>query len=249
MQIDGSTQIVGVLGSPIAHTASPAMHNAAFKALKLNWKYLAFHVEPANLANALRGVRDMNFQGVNLTVPHKVLALNLVDEADPDARQLGAVNTIAVREGRLLGFNTDGFGFARAIREEFDLELKNLRVLVLGAGGAGRAIALQCAHDGAAKVIVANRTLAHITPIAVEMARTSTAFAAVELNPPSLDREIKSVDLLVNATSIGLKEGESLGLDPGLFHRDLAVYDTIYRPAELNCSDRLPLPVRRCATV
>src|SRR5713226_1161766 len=106
MNIDGSTKIVGVFGSPITHTASPAMHNAAFAALEMNWTYLAFHVETQQLRTALHGVRDMNFIGVNLTVPHKMLALDIVDAADPVAKKLGAVNTVLVENGKLRGFNT-----------------------------------------------------------------------------------------------------------------------------------------------
>src|SRR5439155_7242010 len=107
MDINGSTQIAGVFGSPIAHTASPALHNAAFAALKMNWAYLPFHVEPQDLRAALAGIRDMNFRGVNLTVPHKMLAFDLVDEVDADARRLGAINTVVVEGGKLRGFNTD----------------------------------------------------------------------------------------------------------------------------------------------
>jgi len=232
MQIDGSTQIVGVFGSPITHTASPAMHNAAFAALKMNWAYLAFQVDPANLKSALHGVRDMNYRGVNLTVPHKILAVDLVDEASPEARQLGAVNTVAVKNGRLIGYNTDGYGFARAIKENFDMALKGLRVLVLGAGGAGRAIAIKCALDGAAKVTVANRSAAKLAPIAAEVGRTKTIFTGITLTPETVEQAIGEVDLLVNATSVGLQEGESLNLPDTVFTNNLAVYETIYRPAE-----------------
>jgi shikimate dehydrogenase len=227
MNIDGSTQIVGVFGSPITHTASPAMHNAAFAALKLNWAYLPFHVEPQNLRQALLGLRDMNFRGVNLTVPHKILALEIVDEVDPAARKLGAVNTVVVEAGKLRGFNTDGYGFAKAIKEDFDMSLKGKRVLVLGAGGAGRAIAIQCATEGATKIVVANRTAAK--------AQAITAVGPVEvigLTGKELHRAITEVDLLVNATSIGLKEGDVLPLTSEMFTSQLAVYDTIYRPAE-----------------
>jgi shikimate dehydrogenase len=219
MNIDGSTQIVGVFGSPIAHTASPAMHNAAFAALKMNWVYLPFHVEPQNLRPALLGVRDMNFRGVNLTVPHKILALDIVDEVDPAARKLGAVNTVVVEAGKLRGFNTDGYGFAKAIKEDFDMNLKGKRVLILGAGGAGRAIAIQCNFDGAAKVIVANRTPGRFPD-------------TVPLDAKSIAGVIHKVDLLVNATSIGLQPGETLPLTREMFTPQLAVYDTIYRPAE-----------------
>lgn len=230
MHIDGSTQIVGVFGAPITHTASPAMHNAAFTALEMNWVYLAFHVEPTNLRSALLGVRDLNYRGVNLTIPHKVLALDVVDEIDAEARKLGAVNTVTVEAGKLRGFNTDGYGFAKALKEDFDMSLKGKRVLVLGAGGAGRAIAIKCALDGAAKVSVANRTTAKLQPIAEEISRTKTAFEGLTLD--AVAGALPNVDLLVNATSVGLKEGESLNLPENAFRPALAVYDTIYRPAE-----------------
>src|SRR2546426_12079142 len=110
MHIDGSTKLVGVFGWPIAHTASPAMHNAAFQSLQMNWAYLAFAVNAKNLRSALHGARDMGLRGVNLTVPHKELAFEIVDEIDPEARDLGAVNTIVMENGRLRGFNTDGYG-------------------------------------------------------------------------------------------------------------------------------------------
>ena len=227
MNLDGSTQIVGVFGSPIAHTASPAMHNAAFAALKMNWAYLAFHVEPQNLRAALTGIRDMNFRGVNLTVPHKLLAIDIVDEVDAAARKLGAVNTVVVEAGKLRGFNTDGYGFSKAIKEDFDMTLKGKRVLVLGAGGAGRAIAIQCASEGAAKLTVANRTPSKIQPIAAEIAVESIGLTARELQPA-----IAASDLLINATSVGLKPGEALPVTRDMFRPQLAVYDTIYRPAE-----------------
>jgi len=178
------------------------------------------------------GIRDLNCRGVNLTVPHKILALEIVDEVDADARKLGAVNTVLVKDGKLIGFNTDGYGFTKGIHEDFDIVLKGQRVLVLGAGGAGRAIAIQCALDGAAKVTVANRTLAKIAPIAAEIAGTKTAFQAIGLEGASLQRLVGAVDLIVNATSVGLQAGDALGLPAKLFSSGVAVYDTIYRPAE-----------------
>ena len=232
MHIDGSTTVVGVFGAPIKHTASPAMHNAAFEALKMNWAYLAFHVDPQNLRAALQGARDMGLAGINLTVPHKILALDCVDEIDAEARKLGAVNTVAMEKGKLRGFNTDGYGFLRAIKEEFNLSLRGKRVLVLGAGGAGRGIAVKCALDGAARGIVANRTPAKIEPIAREIRNTKSEFLSLALTADEIRRVIQEVDLMVNATSVGLKDGDSLGLGADLFSPRLRVYDTIYRPAE-----------------
>ena len=219
MNLNGSTQLVGVFGSPITHTASPAMHNAAFAALKMNWAYVALQVEPQNLRQALLGIRDMNFRGVNLTVPHKLLAIDIVDEVDAAARKLGAVNTVVVEAGKLRGFNTDGYGFSKAIKEEFDMTLKGKRILILGAGGAGRAIAAQCSLEGAAKVIIANRTPGRLPD-------------TIQLDATNVGRVIGETDLIVNATSVGLKEGDSLGLPSSLFTPKHAVYDTIYRPAE-----------------
>jgi shikimate dehydrogenase len=232
MNIDGSTTIVGVFGAPITHTASPAMHNAAFDALKMNWRYLAFHVEPQNLRTALQGARDMGIVGINLTVPHKILALDCVDEVDAEARKLGATNTIVVDNRKMRGLNTDGQGFVKAIKEDFNFTIKGKRVLVLGAGGAGRAIAVKCALEGAAKIIVANRTLARIEPIAREIHTTRSEFLPIALDTDEVDKVIHDVDLVVNATSVGLNEGDSLGLGAGLFSPQLHVYDIIFRPAE-----------------
>jgi len=232
MHIDGSTTIVGVFGAPIAHTASPAMHNAAFEALEMNWAYLAFHVDPQHLQTALRGARDMGIVGINLTVPHKILALDCIDEIDAEARKLGAVNTVAAEKGQLRGFNTDGYGFLKAVKEEFNLSIRGKRVLVLGAGGAGRGIAVKCALDGAARVMVANRTAAKIEPIAREIRGTKSGFSALALTTDEIRKVIHEVDLVVNATSVGLQEGETLGLDADLFSARLHVYDTIYRPVQ-----------------
>jgi shikimate dehydrogenase len=232
MHINGSTTIVGIFGAPIKHTASPAMHNAAFAALDMNWVYLAFHVDPQQLRSALVGASDMGLVGINLTVPHKVLALDCVDDIDAEARNLGAVNTISLEKGKLRGFNTDGYGFLKAIKEDFNLSVKGKRVLVLGAGGAGRGIAVKCALDGAAKVIVANRTLARIEPIAREIRGTKSEFLALTLTAEEIRKVIHEVDLVVNATSVGLEEHDSLGLGADLFSPRLHVYDTIYRPAE-----------------
>jgi shikimate dehydrogenase len=232
MPITATTKIVGVMGQPIAHSASPAMHNAAFAAMKLDWAYIALEVAPKNLRSALRGARDMNFVGVNLTVPHKILALEFCDEIDEEAKLLGAVNCISFRDGKIRGFNTDGYGFVEALKEEFNLELRGKRVLVLGAGGAGRAIAVKSAMENAAKVVVANRTASKIAPIRREISKTATKFAAIPLKSDAIARESAKSDVLVNATSVGLRAGESLGLSQKSFRKGFIVFDTIYNPAE-----------------
>ncbi len=235
MQIDGSTRIVGVFGHPIAHTASPAMQNAAFDRLGMNWRYLAFDVDPDRLRGALGGIADLNFAGINLTVPHKILALDIVDEVDKQARQLGAVNTIIVDGHELRGFNTDGYGFVRGLREDFGVELRGRRVLILGAGGAGRALAIQSALDGAAAIFLANRTASKAFHVVGEIRKiVPHAFAvALPMQPAHIAKHLDEVDLVVNATSLGLKPGDPPPLKK--FPRRcnwLRVYDTIYRPTE-----------------
>jgi shikimate dehydrogenase len=235
MVIDGSTRIVGVFGHPIEHTASPAMHNAAFDHLGLNWRYLAFDVHPDDLRGALHGIRDLHFAGVNLTVPHKLLAVKIVDSMDKEAQLLGAVNTVVVDDRQLMGFNTDGYGFKRAVREEFGMELRGRRVLILGAGGAGRALAVQCAVEGAAAIFIVNRTRSKAVSVVEEIRKLAPrAFAvAMPIEPAHIAKHLNEVDLVVNATSLGLRPDDPLPL--AKFPRQckwLRVYDTIYRPAE-----------------
>ncbi len=223
MGIDGTTKIVGIFGAPVAHTASPAMHNAAFAALGLNWLYLPFHVEPSHLRAALDGIRCLGLAGVNLTVPHKVLALAMLDDVDDEVRRIGAVNTVSIADGRLRGHNTDAAGFSTAIQEEFGLSLRGTRVLILGAGGAARAIAVRCAGEGAAAIWIANRTPANAESI-VRAVGDRAHVASL--------RSLPEADLVVNATSVGLHEGDSLGLPAKFFSARHCVFDTIYRPAE-----------------
>ena len=235
MLIDGSTRIVGVFGHPIEHTASPAMHNAAFDHLGLNWRYLAFDVHPDDLHGALRGICDLHFVGVNLTVPHKLLAVKMVNSMDKEAQLLGAVNTVLVDNRKLMGFNTDGYGFKRAVREEFGMELRGRRVLILGAGGAGRALAVQCAVEGAAAIFIVNRTHSKAASVVAEIRKLTprTFTVAMPMEPQHIGKHLDEVDIVVNATSLGLRPGDTPPL--AKFPRKckwLRVYDTIYRPSE-----------------
>src|SRR5437588_12711365 len=150
---------LGVLGDPIAHSFSPRMQNAALRVSKIKMGYAAFQIAQSELRGALELLRQHEFVGVNLTIPHKIAALEFMDEVDENARGAGAVNTIKIENGKLRGFNTDGKGFARAIREDFAVDLRDLRVLVLGAGGAARAIALQCAKENCERLVIASRDL------------------------------------------------------------------------------------------
>ena len=149
---------LGVVGDPVAQSLSPQMHNAALEKCGLAFQYAAFAIAPNELAEALALFRALDFIGLNLTVPHKIAAVPLVDVVEERAKKIGAINTIAIENGKLVGHNTDGPGFVSAIREEFSVDLRDLRVLLLGAGGgAGRALAYQCALENCERPAIANR--------------------------------------------------------------------------------------------
>ncbi len=223
------------------------MQNAGLDALGLNWRYLAFEVDPQDLAAAIAGARSMRFLGLNLTVPHKVLALNMVDALDESARRWGAVNTICF-EGqgtaaewrplgefsevpariRSKGFNTDADAIVRALQEDLGLKLAGAKVLLLGAGGAGRAAALKLAAEHVHTLYLVNRTERKAIELADEITRACPSARAVVGYPQG------GVDLVLNATSLGLKADDPLPFAPDKFQvKDAgAVYDMVYRPAE-----------------
>ncbi len=211
------------------------MHNAAFAALGLNWRYLAFEVDPKNLRTAIAGARAMGFAGINLTVPHKLLALDLVDQLDESAKKWGAVNTIKFQNDagvpsalHSVGFNTDADAIATSLRVDLGIELRGANVLLLGAGGAGRTAALKLASEKVAALFLVNRTAAKAAAIAAEIKLQFPSVKAVVGYPDA------PVDLILNATSLGLKPEDGSPLEATAFSlkRAAAVYDMIYRPAE-----------------
>jgi shikimate dehydrogenase len=246
--INARTRLCAVLGHPVRHSASPAMQNAGFEALGLNWRYLAFEVRAEDLRAALLGAKAMQMAGLNLTVPHKLLALDLVDVLDESAKTWGAVNTLRL-EGRdkagtwlpmcrfidtppekirWQGFNTDAEAVTRSIRESLGLELNGARVLLLGAGGGGRTAALKLAAEGVSELFLVNRTESRAATIAAEIRRRHSN-VKVRLGYPRGE-----IDLLMNATSLGLAAGDALPWDGRQFSLRQArlVYDMIYHPAE-----------------
>jgi shikimate dehydrogenase len=206
------------------------MHNAAFAALGLNWRYLAFEVAPADLRTAIAGAKVMNFAGLNLTVPHKLMAVEMVDQLDESAKTWGAVNTIRFGPDGVVGFNTDADAITRAVREDLKLELAGAKVLLLGAGGAGRTAALKLAADNVAELFMVNRTQSKVEELATEI-RTRFPHVKITTDYPKVP-----VDLIMNATSLGLKADDPIPLDEKQFplKQTKAVYDMIYRPAETN---------------
>ena len=231
---------LGVIGQPVAHSLSPEMQNAALAESKLKMRYARFEIAPAELQAALEFLPRLDFVGVNLTVPHKVAALALVDEADENARKIGAINTIKVEQGRLRGFNTDGRGFSRAIREEFSVDLRDLRILVVGAGGAARAIALQCAKENCERLVIANRDVPKAHALCEQLREFFAGprvlgpvprLQAIALDEAALRLQIANVDLVVNATPLGLGRADAMPIATRLLAPHLMIYDTVYSSA------------------
>jgi len=219
--ISGSTRVAGVIGSPVRHSLSPAIMNAAFDALGVDWRFFAFEVPGGGAAAALAAMRALGLGGLSVTMPHKEAVAGLVDRCSSDAEQLRAVNCVVPSGDLLVGENTDGPGFCDALRNDLDLEPAGLRVAVLGAGGAARAVVLALGRAGAAEVVVVNRTPANAercAALAPGTGRVGTAAAALE-----------RADLVVNATSVGMG-GTGLPLDPSLLQAGHAVVDLVYHP-------------------
>jgi shikimate dehydrogenase len=223
------------------------MQNAGIAALGLNWRYLAFDVHPDRLGTALAGAKAARFLGINLTVPHKLLAMDLVDHLDESAKLWGAVNTVrfegqneqgqwkqlgqfseAPEQVRSNGFNTDAEAIVQALEEDLNIKLAGARILLLGAGGAGRTAALKLASGNAAELFLVNRTESKAQALAEEIAKRYPEVKATVGYPPD------HIDLVLNATSLGLKPADALPFDEAKFSiaRSKAIYDMIYRPAE-----------------
>jgi shikimate dehydrogenase len=252
---------LGVFGDPVAHSRSPAMQNAALAECGIDLGYARFSIHADELREALNLVREHDFVGLNLTVPHKVAAAAIVDELKTDAWEIGAVNTIVVRDKRLLGFNTDAIGFARAVRSEFSVDLRDLRVLLLGAGGAARAIAVQCARAQCERLAVVARDVEKARELSELVREAFTGprvlgpaarLEAVPWQENNLRFQIEHSDMVVNATPLGLRPNDPAVLPATLLQPHLFVFDTVYgerptalvqnaREAGARASDGLPM--------
>lgn len=222
-----------VIGKPIAHSKSPQMHQAALDALKIGARYVRIEVEVGRVGEAIRRMQVLGFVGCNVTVPHKLEVMASCTEIDPAAGTLGAVNTIHFVDGRVRGFNTDAPGFQCAIEELRGMPLAGSRVLVIGAGGgAGQAIATGCAMAGVEKLVMANRSHDKLIPLAARIGALAPAVELVvvgmeDARLPGLSREC---DLIVQATSVGLREGDPSVLGEECLRPGQWVYDSIYQP-------------------
>ncbi len=232
MNITGKTRVFGVIGDPIEHSLSPAMQNAAFEHLKLDCVFLAFKVKPAEVENALRGVRGLGVCGLNVTMPHKNAVIAYLDEVDETAQFLSSVNTILNDNGKLRGFSTDGTGALNALRES-GLEPHGKKVLLLGAGGAAKAIAFTLAKE-AETIVILNRTPEKTKALTEALnARFGKKVKSGALASDVMKKHMQGADILINATSVGMHpHAEQSLVAPEWLKPELTVMDIVYNPAE-----------------
>ena len=230
--ISGRTRILGVIGDPIDHTLSPAMHNAALRALEFDCVYLPFHVCPDRLGEAIAGMRALDLLGLNVTVPHKQAVMKHMDEIADEATVIGAVNTIALTDGILKGYNTDAYGILENLRSEGGLDTLPSNVVLLGAGGAGRAILYAVLQRAEVRqVLLLNRTVAKAESLAADLDSGRTRVTVGSLAEDHAE-QIRACGLLINSTSAGMfpqAQVSPLADGRGL-HRDMLVVDIVYKP-------------------
>jgi len=222
--------VTGVFGWPVSHSLSPVFQNAAFEALGLDFVYVPFAVRPEDLPSAVSGIRALGIAGVNLTIPHKESALALLDEVDEEARLAGAVNTINNSDGTLRGTTTDGRGFIRSLREDGRFEPSGRTALVLGAGGAARSICAALVKEGVGALYIWNRTTRRGQLLVGHLRSALGCQRVYEADSDRLNDAAfwKEIDLLVNATSAGMRQGDASPAPASRLHRGIFVYDIVY---------------------
>lgn len=234
MNVTGKTKTLGIFGYPISHTLSPAMHNAVIKALGLDMAYLPFEVKPSNLKEAINGIKSLGIIGVNITIPHKESVIRFLDAISEEARLVGAVNTIVNKDRKLIGYNTDGSGYIASLKEELGFNPKSKRIIIIGAGGAARGILAALAAQKPKSITVANRTLSRAVSLikAFKEKFRDTRFEAIDLDNNMLKIFFNRVDLLINTTSVGMKQGKALKIPLETLPKIAIVSDIIYNPLE-----------------
>jgi shikimate dehydrogenase len=232
MKITGRTRLAGIMGWPIAHSRSPALHNFWLDEHGIDGVYVPMAVRPEHLAQALQALPALGFRGCNLTIPHKQAALSVIDRVDPLARRIGAINTVIVApDGRLQGSNTDVYGFRESLRESApDWDPAAGGAVVLGAGGAARAVVAALIESGVREIRLVNRTMARARQIAEEL---GTPPVRISVHPWDERRSVLAgAGLLVNTTSLGMAGEPALAIDLALLPQSAVVVDIVYVPLE-----------------
>lgn len=234
MQDDSKTKVFAIIGYPLRHTISPQLHNAAFKYLKYNANYVILRVKPGALKKKLAELKKSRIAGLNVTIPHKETIIRLLDGLSSEAKLIGAVNTVKAMQGKFIGYNTDGEGFLRSLKDENILP-KDKRILCLGAGGVARAIVWTLAEHGASKILIANRSKDRAKRLVSDFKRefAKCAFGVTDFRAEGLKEWLKNSDLLINTTPLGLRPSDPLLVKPEWLTQALTVYDVIYKDTPL----------------
>jgi len=231
--LDSHTVMYGVFGDPVKHSKSPLMLNRAFQERGINAAYTAFHVTPEKLESAVLGIRALGFGGVNVTIPHKLEVMRYLDHIDEDARTMGAVNTIVNRDGQLIGYNTDGIGYVRSLKEETGFQVQGSKLLLIGAGGAARGVAYALAKESPAMIYIVNRSKDRAEQLSKDISRMVEC-VSVDLSELN---DVPQVDFMVNTTSVGMYPHiDELPIDPIWMKRWIdshtIVSDLVYNPLQ-----------------
>mgnify|MGYP003676241253 CR=1 FL=1 len=229
---------LAVLGHPNKHSISPPMHNAALARMATDddrfqsWRYFRFDVPPEQLPQALDRLHAAGFFGLNLTVPHKVLAFGTIARVDPSAQPIGAVNTLRRSDAGWQGFNTDGYGLATAVQENLGINLATTPIILLGAGGAARGAAVECLQRGCASLHISNRTAANRDALLAQLRPIQGETPLTGFSPTEIPTDLPANALVINATSAGLKPEDPLPIELGQLPQPQGIFDMIYNPAE-----------------
>ncbi len=228
--ITGKTNVVGIIGNPVEHSLSPLMHNAAFKHLGLDYIYVPYQVAENNLKEAINGAKSLNIKGLNVTIPHKTEVIKHLDSLDKAAELIGAVNTVKFDDDHAKGFNTDGIGAVKAIEEVSTV--KDKKVVILGAGGAARAVAFQILIDSAGSLVIANRTPENALNLQNELIEKLNADVKTADYGEKLENELLDADILINTTPIGMypNVNQEPLVKARMIHSHLIVNDLVYNP-------------------
>ncbi len=227
--IGGRTRLLALIGQPVEHSLSPRMHNASFVADGLDYVYVALDVRPQDLASAVRGAAALGFRGFNVTMPHKRTLLPLLDEMDEATRVSGAANTVVIEKFKLSGFNTDGGGLVEACQEA-GIGIAGQRVVILGAGGVAASVAFAFAGEGAKEMHIVNRSAAGGRELSGKLRQAKKGIKVQAYPLDALGEAASRADIIVNATPLGMKEGDPLPIPVEYLDEGRAVCDVVYRP-------------------
>ncbi len=243
MVINGKTQIVGIFGFPVRHTFSPLMHNAAFQKRGLNVVYLPFCVKPDDLKKACESIKALGMVGVNITIPHKQKVMDFLDKIDSLAEMIGAVNTVYNDNGKLIGYNTDGQGFINSLTKEGKFVPLGKTAFLIGAGGAGHALAIMLAKEGIKKIFLCDIEIqkSKILHERIKKYFNECEVELVDFEKTRIADKISKADILLNTTPLGMKESDAAIVKKELLRKDMFVYDVVYnrKTALLNDADRI----------